>query len=182
MTRSLARRIPGVKTLVILIALLGACAHTAPSLEPGAVPAREDIVVSGEMAGGVSGGGDLRLTAASGRVYAVRSPGSRFRVAIPAGVYDVTSIAGVRPAVPLTFNAIPGDRIDLGRFDGARGTVTTRPVSSAGTRNAAYFGSTTSETPLHYYARTGSVVRPLPVPANWGGGSRAGMGLGLRSR
>ena len=103
-------------------------------------------------------------------------------MAVPAGVYDVTSINGVRPAVPLTFNAIPGDRIDLGRFDTQRGTVSACAVSTAGARSAAYCVTSTPETPLHYYARTGALVRPLPVPANWGGGSRIGMGLGLRSR
>ena len=168
----------GVKPAAILIALLGGCAHTAQPFDPRATPAAGDVVLSGEL----ESGGELRLTAANGRVYAVRAPASRFTVAVPAGVYDVTSIDGLRPDVPLTFNAIPGDRIDLGRFDVERGTVRACADAPSGTRRAAYCATTTPETPLHYYARTGAALRPLPVPANWGGGSRVGMGLGLRSR
>jgi len=171
-----------VKPPVLLIALLVGCTHPAPMADYGEPIGRNDIVLTGEL----SGDGQLKLQSATGRVYAVRAQGSRFAVSVPAGVYDVTSIDGVRPAVPLSFNGIPGDRLDLGRFDMERGTVTPRARSTgtsvALTRRAGYFVGTSSETPLHYYARTGERARPLPVPAGWGGGSRAGMGLGLRSR
>jgi len=185
-----------VKPLVILIALLVGCTHPAPMADYGEPVDRTAIVLTGEL----SRDGELKLKSATGRVYAVRAQGSRFAVSVPAGVYDVTSIDGVRPAVPLSFNGIPGDRLDLGRFDVERGTVAPRSGStgtsagstgtsagSAGTsavvtRRAGYFGGMSRESPLHYYARTGERTRPLPVPAGWGGGSRAGMGLGFRSR
>lgn len=171
----------GVKPYVFWIAALVGCSHPAPLLEDGCAPARGDIVLTGS----VPGGGALELKSASGRVYSVRAPESGFVVTLPAGVYDVHTIAGVSPGAPLSFNTIPGDRVDLGRFDVVNHTVTTSPTSSSalpGTRSACYFGGNVHETPLRYYSRTGSVARPLPVPANWGGGSRAGMGLGLRSR
>jgi len=171
-----------VKPHVLFIVMLVGCTHTAQPLEEGCRPDRRDIVLSGA----VSGGDGLQLKAATGRVYAVRARDARFVVTVPAGVYEIASIDGVRPAVPLSFNGIPGDRLDLGLFDVASGTVASRSTTTGAsitlTRSAAYFGGAAHETPLRYYARTGSVVRPLPVPAGWGGGSRAGMGLGLRSR
>ena len=170
-------KIVTVKTLVFLLAFLAGCTHAAMPLEDGQTPDRNDIVLTGE----VSNGGSLELRAASGRVYAVRSQGSRFTVALPAGVYEVTSIDGVRPGVPLSFNGIPGDRLELGRFNVNTGTVSSGATMDV-SRRAGYFGATSNETPLRYYTRTGERTRPMPVPAGWGGGSRAGQGLGLRSR
>jgi hypothetical protein len=170
-----------VKPHALLVFGLVACTHTAAPLVDGETPARDAVVLSGE----VSGCDVLHLRSANGRRYMVRAPANRFAVVVPAGVYEVESVGGVVPRAPLTLTTVPGDVCNLGRLDVTQGRVDVYGSSAGGAARhgggAAYFGGRTrsgwnGETPLFYYTRTGEFVRPLP------GYTRAGQGLGFRSR
>ena len=160
----------------LLAGLLAACTHQAVQLDEGAAPPRDSVVLRGEIVGAT----ELRLQAATGRIYTVRGKGERFSVVVPPGVYEVVSLDGVPPDRPLVVSGIPGDILELGRIDLEAGRVGVRLPDIGGSVGGSlsygwpYSGG--GETPLRYYNRTGELRRPLPRSG------RAGQGLGLRSR
>lgn len=168
------------RIIALLAGLLAACTHQAVRLDEGAAPPRDSVVLHGEIVGAT----ELRLQAATGRIYTVRGngrgSGERFSVVVPPGVYEVVSLDGVPPDRPLVVSGIPGDVLELGRIDLEAGRVGVRLPDTGGSIGGSlsygwpYSGG--GETPLRYYNRTGELRRPLPRSG------RAGQGLGLRSR